>query len=85
MNVYQAHSLWLLNNTTKEQFLVYDFSCFLLQDFYTENTERAGMVLEFKTRNRLQGTYGGFEMGTPHNGYIISYKNKANKDKTLQN
>lgn len=61
------------------------FHAFYCKTFTLRTQKDLELVLEFKTRNRLEGTYGGFEMGTPHNGYIISYKNKANKNKTLQN
>lgn len=61
------------------------FHAFYCKTFTLRTQKDQELMLEFKTRNRLEGTYGGFEMRTPHNGYITSYKNKASKNKTLQN
>lgn len=54
------------------------FHAFYCKTFTLRTQKDQELVLEFKTRNRQEETtYGGFEMGTPHNGYITSYKNKA--------
>lgn len=55
MNVSHTHSFWLPNNTIREQFCGYDFSCFILQDFTLRTWIRAGRVLEFKAMNRQEG------------------------------
>lgn len=61
------------------------FHAFYCKIFTLRTPKEQEWCLSLRLGTGYRGTYGGFEMGTPHNGYIISYKNKANKDKTLQN